>query len=490
VRRAAQAITGAALLAGLAGAGAAQGDADHAGPAPRRSAAGGAGAWQLGELGRRIGAAAPGETIEVAPGVYREHLRIDRPVTLVGLPGAVLDGGGSGDIVEIAAPGVTVRGFTVRNTGIDLDKENAAIRALAPRAVIEDNTLEDILFGIDLREAPDSVVRGNRIGGKALDIARRGDGLRLWRSDRTLVEGNTLHSGRDAILWYSNGVTVRGNHSDGCRYGLHLMFSDDITIEENEFTRNSVGIYLMYSKGVEIRRNRLVRNRGPSGYGIGLKETDRFTVADNLIMGNRVGVYIDGSPFTDQKPGEFTRNTVAYNDVGFTFLPSARGNELTLNNFIDNIDQVSVAGRGSLEANSFWKGDVGNFWSDYTGYDENADGIGDFVHESQTLFENMMDKEPSLRLFLFSPAQQAIEFVGRALPAVRPEAKFVDEVPLMRPVAIGLAPEPRRGVRAGLAGSGAGLLALACGIIAAARTGISPRRWSGTPDGAGEGGGS
>ncbi len=215
------------------------------------------------------------------------------------------------------------------------------------------------------------------------------------------------------------------------------MFSDNISIVDNEFTGNSVGIYLMYSTGCRAgRQHRLIGNRGPSGYGIGLKETDQFSIRENLIAGNRSGVYIDGSPFTATTPGEFTRNTFAYNDVGFTFLPSARGNELTENNFIDNIDQICVAGRGSLVANQFWKGDRGNFWSDYTGYDQNDDGVGDFVHESQTLFENLMDKRPALRLFLFSPAQQAVEFVGRAIPAVRPEAKFTDEVPLMRPVAL------------------------------------------------------
>lgn len=389
---------------------------------------------EMGEIGRRIAAASLGDTLLIPAGVYREHLRIDKPLTLIAEGHAVIDGGGSGDIVEITAPDVTLRGFVIRNTGIDLDKENAAIRVTAPRAVIEHNTLEDILFGIDLREAPDSRVAFNRIGGKKLDVARRGDGLRLWRSDRSVIEGNTIHDGRDAILWYSKGIVVRNNTGYDCRYGLHLMFSDDVVITGNEFSRNSVGIYLMYSTGVELVGNRLIRNRGPSGYGIGLKETDQFSVRDNLIIGNRSGVYIDGSPFTDEKPGEFTRNTIAYNDIGFTFLPSARGNELTDNNFIDNIDQVAVAGRGSLEANRFWKGDRGNFWSDYTGYDQNDDGIGDFVHESQTLFENMMDKEPKLRLFLFSPAQQAIEFVGRAIPAVRPEAKFIDEVPLMSPV--------------------------------------------------------
>lgn len=433
----------------------------HADPARDAGAA-----WNTGAIGRLIAAAKGGETVEVPAGVYTEHIRIDRSITLAGHGRVVIDGGGSGDIVEIAAPDVTFRGFTVRNTGIDLDKENAGIRVLAPRATVEGNVLEDILFGIDLRDAPGSVVRGNRVGGKDLDIARRGDGIRLWRSDGTLVEGNVFHDGRDAIIWYSEGVTVRANTGFRCRYGFHLMFSDSVTLEDNEFTENSVGVYLMYSTGVTMRRNRLVRNRGPSGYGIGLKETDRFTVEDNLIAGNRVGVYLDGSPFTEAKPGEFTRNTIAHNDVGFMFLPSVRGNVIWENNFIDNIEQVAVSGRGALTGNQFWKGERGNYWTDYTGYDQDRDGVGDFVHESQTLFENLMDKEPRLRILLFSPAQQAIEFVGRALPAVRPEPKFVDEVPLMAPVAtavdvgVGRSGAAMGATSLALLGLGVGLLAL------------------------------
>ncbi|MFM9995658.1 MAG: nitrous oxide reductase family maturation protein NosD [Phycisphaerales bacterium] len=429
------------------------------------------GPFHPGAIGTRIAAARTGDTIEVAAGVYREHIRIDKTVSLVARGVVILDGGGRGDIVEITAPGVTLRGFTIRNTGIDLDQENAAVRVVAPRVTLEDNVLEDILFGIDLREAPDSVVRRNTIGGKKLDIARRGDGLRLWRSDRAIVERNVIHDGRDAIVWYSAGVVVRDNRAHDCRYGLHLMFSDDVTITGNEFSNNSVGIYLMYSTGVVVKQNRLIRNRGPSGYGVGLKETDQFAVLENLIVGNRAGVYIDGSPFTDRKPGEFTLNTIACNDVGITFLPSARGNELTDNNFIDNIDQIAVAGRGSLDANRFWKGDRGNFWSDYTGYDQNGDGVGDFIHESQTMFENLMDREPMLRLFLFSPAQQAIEFVGRAVPAVRPEAKFTDEVPLMRPVPVAGANAiaPTTLTTGALGVSGAGLVGLGAGIVVAAR---------------------
>lgn len=423
-----------------------------------------------GVIGRLIDEATPGDVIRVPPGIYREHLRIRVPITLDGGGRATIDGDGNGDIIEIAAPGVTLRGFSIRNTGIDLDKENAAIRVLAGRTTIENNTLGDILFGIDLREAPDSIIRGNTIGGKDLDPARRGDGLRLWRSDRAVIENNALHNGRDAILWYSTGVVVRGNTSRDCRYGLHLMYSDSVTIEDNTLERNSVGIYLMYSTGVELRRNRLLNNRGPSGYGVGLKEADRFTIADNMFAGNRTGIYLDGSPFTNAQPGRITSNTLAFNDVGVTFLPSAKGNVLTRNNFIDNINQVSVAGRGNLDANRFWEGEVGNFWSDYSGYDQNADGVGDFVHESSTLFDGLLDRDPKMRLFLFSPAQQAVEFVGRALPTIRPEAKFVDEVPLMRPVSINLTPAPTPGARPGLALASGGLLVLCGAVLWGART--------------------
>ncbi|MBM4107795.1 MAG: nitrous oxide reductase family maturation protein NosD [Phycisphaerae bacterium] len=447
-----------AILAALAWArvGLGQGPNDMSAPAARASAA--QTDVNTGVIGSRIRSASAGDTIRVPAGVYREHLRIDKPLTLIGEPGAVLDGGGRGDIVEVAAPDVTLSGFVIRNTGIDLDHENAGVRVMAPRARIENNTLDDTLFGIDLRDASDSVVRGNRVGGKDLDVARRGDGIRLWRSDRTLVEGNTIHDGRDAVLWYSKGITVRGNTAERCRYGFHLMYSDEVTLEDNEVVENSVGIYLMYSTGIEVRRNRMIRNRGPSGYGLGLKETDRFVVENNLFVGNRAGIYLDGSPFSPRIPGVFARNTIAYNDVGAVFLPAVRGNRFTLNNFVDNIEQVAVLGRGSLAGNEFWVGETGNFWTDYQGYDQNRDGVGDFVHESFTLFENLVDRHPKLRLLLFSPAQQAIEFVGRAIPAVRPEPKFIDEVPLVRPVPVDAGRPAQRPDRAGLS-----LVALAMG---------------------------
>ena len=385
------------------------------------------------DISQLISAAKAGDTVLVPAGVYRGEIQIDKPLKLIGVGRPTLDGGGNGDIITITAPDVEIQGFRICGTGIDLDKENCAIRVNAARVTIVDNILDDVLFGIDLKESPDSVIRGNHIGGKVLDVARRGDGLRLWRADRTIVEDNEIHNGRDAILWYSTDVIVRNNRSHDGRYGFHLMFSNGVTIEKNDLFDNSVGVYLMYSSKLKLIGNRMLRNRGPSGYGLGLKETDDFLVQGNIFVGNCVGIYIDGSPFATPDSGRITENTISANDTGVEFLPAVKGNHLWSNSFVDNFEQIAILGRGELTGNEFDRDERGNFWSDYPGYDRDGDGVGEANYESRLLFENLTAREPSLRLFMFSPIHQAVEFIARAVPAVRPEPKFTDYYPLIEP---------------------------------------------------------
>lgn len=422
----------------------------------------------MSDIQERIRQAPDGGIVTVQPGTYRGELIIDRPVRVVGVGRPVLDGGGNGDIITIRAADVEFRGFAVRGTGTDLDKENCAIRVHAARVVLEDNELDDVLFGIDVHDAPDSVIRNNRIGGKPLDVARRGDGLRLWRADRALVEGNTIFDGRDAIIWYSTGVMIRGNRSFRCRYGFHLMYSNGVEVRDNDVTENSVGVYLMYSAKLVLAGNRIVRNRGPSGYGIGLKEADDFRIEDNLLLGNCVGIYIDGSPFATPESGRIRANTLAANDIGIAMLPAVRGNHVWENSFIDNIEQVSILGRGVLRGNAFEEEERGNYWSDYAGYDADGDGVGEANYDAKRLFESLVGRNPSLRMFLFSPAQQAIEFVARAIPAVRPEAKFVDQYPLTEPpiLMVDTVPGADRVMLATLA---AGLFVLALAVVLVGR---------------------
>ncbi len=376
-----------------------------------------------------IDRAEPGATVLVPSGTYGP-IRTDKPIRLIGQDWPVIDGGGVSDCVVLVGGQSEIRGFVIRNSGDNLDKESTGLRVMGRSAIIENNRFENVLFGIDLKSAPDCVIRGNIIGSMPLDVARRGDALRLFRSNNCLIESNTIEDGRDALLWYSNKVIVRNNISRRNRYGFHMMYANDVTLEGNDISENSVGIYLMYGRNFTIRNNRLHKNRGPSGYGLGLKEIDAYRIEENVLTGNRVAIYVDGSPLT-RKPGKafIEKNLITCNDAGFALLPAVKGNRIGGNTMSDNVEQVAVLGRGAVGGNDF----SGNYWSDYTGYDADRDGIGDQPYAARRLFESLIDTEPKLRLLIYSPAHDAIEFIGRAIPAIQPEPKFADPSPLMRP---------------------------------------------------------
>ena len=398
------------------------------------------------DLAAALAAAQPGDTIVVPPGVYAGPVVVDVPgLTLEGQEGAVIDGGGLGDVVTITAPDVILRGLTIRHSGKSLDQEHAGITGKAPRLLIENNQLEDVLFGIYLKEAPDSVLRSNRVTGMDLPISRRGDGVRIWQSPGALVEGNYVYDTRDVVMWFASDAVLRGNVIENGRYGLHFMFSDNQTVEENILRSNSVGAYLMYSRGLTMTNNLLLDNYGPSGYGVALKDVDDVHAVGNRIVNNRVGIYVDNSPREGDAFVIFEDNLTAYNEIGIEMLPSVSRNVYTNNIFQENREQVAIAGGGELRGNDWARAGWGNYWSDYAGFDADGDLVGDLPYRSTSLYENLMEKYPDLRLFQLSPATDALDLAARAFPLFQPRAKMADEFPLMtppEPAAVPGVPEP------------------------------------------------
>ncbi|MCB8945735.1 MAG: nitrous oxide reductase family maturation protein NosD [Ardenticatenaceae bacterium] len=419
------------------------------------------------ELAAALSQAAPGDTIVVTGGVYAGHLTIDKSVTLIGQDWPVIDGGGAGTVVNITAPNSTIQGFVIRDSGRSLDEENAGLVAAATDITIAENRFEETLFGIYLLQAHNSIIRDNFITSKELDMPRRGDGIRVWESNDVLIEGNEVWRARDVVLWYSTRLTIRDNEVRDGRYGLHFMYCDDAHIVHNRLLNNSVGAFLMYSRRLHMEQNTIAHNRGPSGYGIGMKDLDDAAVSENLFLDNRVGTYLDGSPREVDSVGLFTGNVFAYNDIGVEMLPAVRHNHFEQNSFVENEEQMSIAGGGQPGAN-VW---AGNYWSDYAGYDANGDGVGDIAYKSERLFENVMQREPNLRLFLYSPATGAIDLAARAFPLVKPQPKLVDERPLLTPLIPTAAP-------ALPASRSHDWVWLAAGLLAAALVWhVLPQRW-------------
>jgi len=388
------------------------------------------------DLQAAIDAAQPGQVIQVPAGLYQGNFIIEKPITLKGIDWPIIDGNNQGNVIEINnTPDVTITGLVIRNSGARLDKENAGIAVdQSPHLIAENNRLENTLFGIYIKDSADSRIAHNIVGAKDLDVPARGDGIRVWYSQNTEVIGNQVDKGRDVVLWYNNGAIIRDNVITNGRYGLHFMYCDDNIVENNRIEGNSVGGFLMYSRRLSLRHNIFANNRGPSGYGIGLKDMDGVEATDNLFSGNRIGMYFDNSPWSVDVSQHFTHNAFAYNDIGLLFTPAVKRNNFSQNSFIDNLEQVGLTGTGDFEDNSFTVAGQGNFWSDYTGYDTNGDNLGELPYVSKSLFENMMDRNPQLRLFQLSPAEQAIDLAAKAFPIFQPKPKFTDDAPLLTPV--------------------------------------------------------
>jgi nitrous oxidase accessory protein len=391
-----------------------------------------------------IANAAAGDTIRVRKGVYREHLQIQKPLTLEGDRDAILDGGGADTILSIETGGVRVDGFTIRSSGTSLLGEDAGVRITkASGCTVANTRIEDTLFGILVNNSPGVHLVGNYIRGKDLPIPFRGDGIRLNASGDSLVQKNVIERSRDLSIWQSNHVDVIGNVVRGSRYGLHYMYCDDDRFEDNVFEGNQVGGAIMYSRRLTLRNNSFSGSRGPSAYGLLLKVADDVIVENNRFVDNTHGLYLEEAPQARGATCTFRSNLIGGNDVGVALEPSVAGSVFTENALVSNRVQVQLLGsrRSRADANA-WRG---NYWSDYVGFDQNGDGIGDTPYRVEQYFEDLAGRYPSAGLLRMGPAAEALELAARAFPIVKPQPAAVDEHPLLRAPALSAgAARPRR----------------------------------------------
>lgn len=372
-----------------------------------------------------------GDTLVVNAGIYPGNYIIDKSIVLIGKNNPVIDGQNRGTVLTIESPNVVIKGFTIQNTGILLDREDSGILVTADNVSIEQNQLKEVLFGIYFRKADGGILKNNLIEGKKeLDIPRRGDLFRGWYCKNLLIEGNTFKYGRDVILWFSHQSEITGNNISGARYGLHFMYNSDCRISGNIMTYNSVGIYMMYSKNLVMENNLMAYNRGPSGFGIGFKDLDNVDLNKNVIADNRVGIFVDNTPRAVDSYVKYSGNVIAFNETGIEEMSLLINSYFSGNSFIDNYNQAQLSNTQQPD-NDFWKG---NYWSDYSGYDKDRDGAGDIPYKSEEFVENLIGDKPELKLFLYSPAISALNYASKAFPILQPSPRLIDKSPMTRPV--------------------------------------------------------
>ncbi|HET9133711.1 MAG TPA: nitrous oxide reductase family maturation protein NosD [Gemmatimonadales bacterium] len=369
--------------------------------------------------------AVPGDTVRVPAGVWREPtLRVRVPLVLLGARGAILDGEGQRELVVLEAPGVTVQGFTFRNTGRAYHEDRAAVHVNeVGDCVVRGNRFEATFFAIYLQRTTGCTVVDNVIIGIPDGEAATGNAIHSWGSSNLAVRNNRIRGHRDGIyLEFTRHAEVRGNASErNLRYGLHFMYADSSTYADNAFVANGSGVAVMYSKVVAMHGNRFEHNRGATAYGLLLKEIADVTLRGNRFTDNTTGLLADGAERVAVED-----NTFEANGWGVRLLGSTTGGHFTGNRFRGN--SFDVATNGRTTSATF----AANWWDGYRGYDLDRDGTGDLPHHPVRLFALMVERSEPAMLLQRSFFTRVLDAAERVLPVLTPK-DVVDATPRMRP---------------------------------------------------------
>ncbi|MCB1786163.1 MAG: nitrous oxide reductase family maturation protein NosD [Chromatiaceae bacterium] len=374
-----------------------------------------------------IDAAEPNSLLSPPAGTYAGPVIVDKPLDIDGRGEVTIDAGGKGSVVVLDTDGATLRNLHLINSGDSHNDLDAGVQVRGNFNVVKDNRIEDCLFGVDMQQSENNIVRRNHITSKPVELGIRGDAIRLWYSFSNRVEDNTVVDSRDIVVWYSRDNVIRRNSARGGRYSLHFMYSQYNLVEDNDFRGNSVGIFLMYSDSVVVRRNHISHAVGAAGVGIGFKETSDVDIVDNEILYCATGLHLDVSPFQPDTSNRIHGNLLAYNGIGIQFLNDWTGNVFEDNLLKGNLTPVAVLG-GKTAARNDWNG---NHWDDYAGFDRDRDGIGDTPYEQYAYADRIWMDVPPARFFKGTPMLEVLDFLERLAPFTSPDLLLRDNKPLM-----------------------------------------------------------
>jgi nitrous oxidase accessory protein len=370
--------------------------------------------------------AQPGDEIIILKGVYVENdIEIDKPLTITGIDYPVIDGTGAGHIIKVLADSVHISGLKLINVGQSYTKDYAAIYlSRVNQFEIHDMILEKVFFGMLIEKSHYGKIYNNRISGEAEDEAGAGNGIHLWHCSNAEIFGNEIFEVRDGIYFeFVTESIIRDNYShDNIRYGLHFMFSNNDEYHYNTFVNNGAGVAVMFSKFITMTNNKFFKNWGTASYGLLLKEIYDAEIENNIFEENTIGINLEGSTRINYIGNNFIRNGWAIKIAGACYTNIFDGN-----NFLHNSFDVSY--NSKLNDNLF----ENNYWSAYTGYDLDKDGVGDVPFRPVNLFSYVVNKTPETIVLLRSLFVDIINFSEKVSPVFTPD-NLMDAYPLMQPV--------------------------------------------------------
>ena len=345
--------------------------------------------------------ASVGDTIIVRDGKYYENLKVDKQLTIKsenGSDNCIVDGGGTGDVITLNADGITIEGFTVRNSGSYLWTD-AGIKVVSNANKIACNSITNNWHGIVLDSSSNNTIYNNNASsnnGCGIVLvehhsnnntiynntvnSNNGGGIGLHSSSNNTIYNNTVSSNNwDGISleWSSNNTIYNNNASSNNDEGIDLYYSSNNTIyNNNASSNNDHGIYLRYSSNNTIYNN----TASNTCDGISLEWSSNNTIYNNTASNNQLGVSLswdssnntiynntansnkqDGINLYSSSNNTIYNNTASNNQHGLVldhsnnntiynsnassnkygiYLYYSNNNIIYLNNFINNTDNI------------------------------------------------------------------------------------------------------------------------------------------------------
>ncbi len=368
-----------------------------------------------------LDAAQPGDTVWLAPGIYRQHdIVVRKALTITGTGFPVLDGENKYQVLIVAADSVRIHGITVQNTGRSSMTDMAGIRLQQVKDVQVTNCrLINTTYGVYLQNSAHCTVTGNFIRAGAADELSAGNGIHAWKCSHLLLQRNEISGHRDGIYFeFVTDSHIYRNVSDkNIRYGLHFMFSHNDTYSHNTFRNNGAGVAVMYTKGVTMYKNVFDHNWGDAAYGILLKDISDSRILLNRFRQNTVGIYMEGSSRILITGNEFSANGWA-----MRVQANCDGNQIRMNNFMQN--SFDIATNGTMMLNTF----SANYWDKYEGYDLGRDGQGDVPYYPVSVYSVLSEKIPAAMLLYRSFLTNMMDQAEKMMPVLTP-GELRDDAP-------------------------------------------------------------
>ncbi len=358
------------------------------------------------------------------PGRYSGPVVLSRAITIDGRGQVTIDAEGEDSVVTIEADNTVLRGLHITNSGSSFDKANAGITLKADKTLIENNKIDNVLFGINVLGSNDNTIRNNTISSKQVEPSPRGDGLRMWNSHDNVIINNKFTRVRD--LYVTNSLTNRfiGNQISYSRIGFELVFSHENEIIDNRIEHNSSGLVLVYSNDLLIKGNHISHLRGVSGSAMALKECNSVQVLENEILHCSIGISAN-APLDPSNNLTLKSNLFSYNDIALYFYGEEGGHIIHDNYFVSNLLDIQA----SSPPASFYNDWSGNYWDKYEGFDVDNDGYGDTAFELYSWSDRLWVDIPVTQFFRGTPILAVYDFLERLTRFSEPDLMVRDGRP-------------------------------------------------------------